>query len=314
MLLNSTGTVPASSEASKGKQRFRGSTASSALAPGSPTTRQAPPPPPPSSSTTTSASSSHHQHHQQQQQQRYLKRTASGGTGSGETQQRLANMVQDMKRFWKHRYSPRQRTNSEGTLLPHHHHHHHHHSSTGKSKGKAWHVEIPKRMMFYTLAVFLLLPLTLFYWKETHLAASSSTTRKENAVVESKIAGQQQHDVYPNWFADQQLPNSSGSGDTASSMDMNNNDENDNMESPLHPAVPQQREQPVLPLLRETNIETNVTEHDNNDMNAVELQPSNDKNNNSNNDTTGIALQIQADNGLANHQENDPSQEQDVVD
>jgi hypothetical protein len=50
--------------------------------------------------------------------------------------------------------------------LPHHLHHHNHHR-TGMDSIR---VQIPFRMMFYTAAVFLVLPLTLFIWKELAIA------------------------------------------------------------------------------------------------------------------------------------------------
>ena len=84
-------------------------------------------------------------------------------------------------------------------------------------------MEIPKRMMVSTLTIFLLLPLTIFYWKETHLeqASSSSSSSSSSSTKKEMAAGRE---VYPNWFAD----NSSGEGDTAELPSWENDNNNNN--------------------------------------------------------------------------------------
>ena len=120
---------------------------------------------------------------------------------AGANQQRVVTLLNDMKRYWRHRYNDvRRSTSDSGSVLPHH--------SSGKLKSsKAWHVDIPKRMVWSTAAVFLLLPLTLFYWKETHLASTSDEMESKITLTHTTGGGGASgHDVFPNWFADQEPP------------------------------------------------------------------------------------------------------------
>jgi hypothetical protein len=107
---------------------------------------------------------------------------------TGSAHQRLQGYWQDVSRCWQR---------LRGRQLPLHH------RSSGKHKpAKAWHVDIPKRMICYTLSIFLIFPLILFTWKETHphveavmeMASGPSQTQKSH------------HEVYPNWFSDQAVP------------------------------------------------------------------------------------------------------------
>ena len=144
--------------------------------------------------------------------------------------QRVVALLQDVKRFIRHRQQARRDSG-----LPLHYKYH-------KQNAKAWHVDIPKRMLLSTVAVFLLLPLTIFYWKETHL----SQQQQQAADVESKMSSssnlpQSQHDVFPNWFSDTTLAESSSSQDEGDPninnpqainiADNNNNDDINNKET-----------------------------------------------------------------------------------
>jgi hypothetical protein len=65
---------------------------------------------------------------------------------------------------------------------------------------RAFKVQVPKRMLYYTILVFLVLPLALFLWKEMHLdnhdVHRDPTTHD---LVKSNMRGTG-HDVYPTWM------------------------------------------------------------------------------------------------------------------
>lgn len=108
---------------------------------------------------------------------------------TGSAQQRLHGYWQEIIRCW-HR--------ARGRQLPLHH------PSSGKHKpSKAWHVDIPKRMMCYTLSIFLIFPLILFTWKETHPHVEAVM---EMAKSDPSQSHKSHHEVYPNWFSDQAVP------------------------------------------------------------------------------------------------------------
>ena len=69
--------------------------------------------------------------------------------------------------------------------------------TTGK---RAFKVEVPKRMLYYTILVFLVLPLALFLWKEMHLDNHSRDPATHD-LVKANMRGHR-HDVYPTWMED----------------------------------------------------------------------------------------------------------------
>jgi hypothetical protein len=62
---------------------------------------------------------------------------------------------------------------------------------------RAFKVQIPKRMMYYTMMVFLVLPLALFLWKEMHLDNHHRDPATHD-LVKSHLRAH--HDVYPTWM------------------------------------------------------------------------------------------------------------------
>lgn len=141
-------------------------------------------------------------------------------TIAAKSQQRVVALYQDVKRYMI-RQQHRSRRSSDAALPKYHKTNASGNSSS--NSGKAWHVDIPKRMLLSTIAVFLLLPLTIFYWKETHLP-------EQDAVVTSKGGGMYHHhaqyhdsshqNAFPNWFAD--LPAASSSSQDEGDPQINN--------------------------------------------------------------------------------------------
>jgi hypothetical protein len=66
---------------------------------------------------------------------------------------------------------------------------------------RAFKVQVPKRMLYYTILVFLVLPLALFLWKEMHLDNHANHDPATHDLVKSnmRVRG---HDVYPTWMED----------------------------------------------------------------------------------------------------------------
>jgi hypothetical protein len=62
---------------------------------------------------------------------------------------------------------------------------------------RAFKVQVPKRMLYYTILVFLVLPLALFLWKEMHL--DNHGVPATHDLVKSNMRGRG-HDVYPTWM------------------------------------------------------------------------------------------------------------------
>jgi hypothetical protein len=79
----------------------------------------------------------------------------------------------------------------------HHQHHHHHHHGGGGGAG-AWHVKMPKQILVYTLAVFLVGPLVLFFWKETHLHGHDHHHHPDEVLLKSHHL--RQHEAYATWM------------------------------------------------------------------------------------------------------------------
>ena len=69
--------------------------------------------------------------------------------------------------------------------------------STKNSSNKSWHVKIPRRMVLMVMAVFLLLPLTFFMWKETHLHHNEHHHEPHKSMVRGH-----HHEVFPTWMED----------------------------------------------------------------------------------------------------------------
>lgn len=63
---------------------------------------------------------------------------------------------------------------------------------------RAFKVQVPKRMLYYTMTVFLVLPLALFLWKEMHLDNHAANRDPAHDLVKSNMRGH--HDVYPTWM------------------------------------------------------------------------------------------------------------------
>jgi hypothetical protein len=66
---------------------------------------------------------------------------------------------------------------------------------------RAFKVQVPKRMLYYTMTVFLVLPLALFLWKEMHLDNHDQYPATHD-LVKSNMRGAHGtgHDFYPTWM------------------------------------------------------------------------------------------------------------------
>ena len=105
--------------------------------------------------------------------------------------------------------------------------------NASSSKGsKSWHVKIPRRMLLTVLTVFLLLPVIIFMWKETHLHP------QEHHEHSTTVARGHRHQAYATWMEDaekeassehllddnnekQDVPSSSSGSSTAKDEDVN---------------------------------------------------------------------------------------------
>jgi hypothetical protein len=138
----------------------------------------------------------------------------------GNTQQQFRR---EKKRLDSHEYHlPSQFTaaaaataalSSHGADDPNAHHlnvhlHHHHRFYYGKSEGKkpdSIRVQVPRRMMYYAIVVFLVLPILIFLWKEVHLKSTVEYQLEHPAWNDrrhhshSDSASQK---VFPSWMED----------------------------------------------------------------------------------------------------------------
>jgi hypothetical protein len=106
------------------------------------------------------------------------------------SQQRIAALVHDAKRYWKYR---RQQHNHRDTL-PHHY----------SRKSRVWHVDFPKRIVWWTATVFLVGPLILFTWSEVHRKPQTAdTVTPKTQTSSSSLLPREHHNVFPDWFPEE---------------------------------------------------------------------------------------------------------------
>jgi hypothetical protein len=67
---------------------------------------------------------------------------------------------------------------------------------------RAFKVQVPKKMLYYTMTVFLVLPLALFLWKEMHLDNHHESHNNRQYPPELAVKSNGGHDFYPTWMED----------------------------------------------------------------------------------------------------------------
>jgi hypothetical protein len=107
-----------------------------------------------------------------------------------------------------------------GSSSDHHHHHHHHpvpaNSNNSKKSNfeiysvrdrrdatakRAFKVQVPKKILYYTTTVFLILPLALFLWKELHFHPHHPATHQlVKSNLDRNSNNNHGHEVYPTWM------------------------------------------------------------------------------------------------------------------